>query len=107
MNNYIEKWEYIGRYSGIVEAPKMPGCYVFYLVKSIKPRIVIVLYIGHSSNLQNRLSRHKLYYELRDKYFYISTKVKICKNHKDLEKKLIQRLRPKYNKMYNWRICAN
>jgi len=87
--------------------PEISGVYVLYFT-NILADFKELVYIGRSTNIAKRFSGHKLYYELlkqEDGYNrYLAAKVKETECHKELEKLLIQKLRPKYNKVFNWGI---
>jgi excinuclease UvrABC nuclease subunit len=99
---YPDEWytpnTYNRNYSSV---PKSGGVYLIvshiYHFGLIPSGEYEILYVGSSKNLYNRYSSHNLLRELKEKYIYIHFYFYECDNHYEIEKKLIKRIKPKYN----------
>lgn len=60
-----------------------------------------VLYVGRSMNLAERWKSHNIYKRAINDGYFPAVKWKLCNNSAELEKKLINRLSPPYNKQFN------
>ena len=103
-----EKWRTVSTYKNIPQPPSVPCVYIIF-IENWSGFTREVQYIGQTSNLYKRLSSHIVYSKVRkiiyDKRFSIDVKIKYIESKKKrelLEKKLIQKLKPPFNKMYNW-----
>lgn len=80
--------------------PSTPGVYAVVSVNYFTHKTV-VLYIGSSKNIHNRVMNPKHPYrqlvDLNEYPVLISVKYKECSDFIDLERRLIKRLCPKYN----------
>ena len=94
------KWYCANDYCHII--PKEPGCYAIYLYDLYESEYKLY-YIGTARNLYTRLKKHAVIMVLKALFDYpiaVVVKCKIIKNNKkrlNVEKKLIQRLKPRIN----------
>lgn len=81
---------------------RIAGCYVIFIKKPNKNELV---YIGSSNNIHQRLREHlNLNILKKQKHPLLIVKIRKDKTkyeHLTLEARLIDRLKPKYNKQYN------
>jgi len=80
------------------ELPNVPGVY-FIIGQSDIDSQQIILYIGQSGNLQQRFKTHHVYqqclaYDRLCEVYWLN-----CWNHVELEKTLISKFTPKFNKL--------
>lgn len=83
--------------------PLNSGVYVLthtYTDFKNKKMIYEVLYVGSSNSLLNRYRSHEVIRKLNKKYSYIQFYFKEVDNYLEIEKKLIKKLQPKYNKIW-------
>jgi excinuclease UvrABC nuclease subunit len=59
-----------------------------------------ILYIGSSANLKNRINNHDKHSLLTKKYKYVEFYFKESDNFLEIEKQLIKKYQPKYNKQW-------
>lgn len=98
------KWIEVGTYKNRHKLPELPGVYIIYFQK-LFDEIKTIKYIGRSNNLHKRFTCHRVYSSLFDiDQLALRVKIKYTNNHKELERKLIQKLRPPLNKFFNWNI---
>ncbi|MCO1498263.1 hypothetical protein, partial [Limosilactobacillus reuteri] len=58
-----------------------------------------ILYIGSSKKLKQRYENHEVLRMLNEKYDYVQFFFRECKNHITEEYRLINKIKPKYNKI--------
>ncbi len=100
------KWTIVGTYKNIHKPPHLAGVYVIFIDNYDKRDIQ---YVDQTSNFYKRFSCHRIYFKIRDiisdnyaKSITVKAKPTDTKTRKELEKRLIQKLKPPYNKFYNW-----
>lgn len=80
--------------------PQSSGVYLFLAI-SFTNRSKKLIYIGQSENLLKRFKNHEKMNKLYNHYDHIYFYWYATHNHIDIEKKLIEKYRPKFNKQYN------
>ena len=85
--------------------PEIAGVYVIYFRNDFDDKNEL-MYIGRSTNFKKRFSCHRIYSKLLQQEIpfqrWLIVKIKPTENHKELEKALIQKLKPPMNKFFNW-----
>lgn len=81
--------------------PSEPGVYCVAIFNS-NTRTTQIVYVGSSKNIFKRVMNpghhyRKLNNDISDFHINIYVKFKVCENYRELEKRLIKRLRPVYN----------
>ena len=102
------KWRIVGTYKNNHKPPSISCVYLIF-IDDYSNFTRDIQYIGQTNNCYKRFSCHRTYFKIKklilDKNTKdITVKIKYAnkKDRKQLEKKLIQRLKPPYNKFYNW-----
>ena len=101
-----KKWKEVGTHKSIHKPPALAGVYIIFIYDMNEGK-KIPLYVGRSQNIKKRFISHLTYSKIFKEYgnrrgYFISVKIKRINKNKELEKRMIQKLRPKYNKVYNW-----
>ena len=100
-SRYSSEWHTPNTYdTNFKYPPEAPGVYLFYAFKTFQDigRDGEIVYIGSSKNLAQRKSRHEVLRMLERHYRYIQFYFReIDTDYKDIEKTLIQVVKPKYN----------
>lgn len=60
-----------------------------------------ILYIGSAKNIKNRVQGHEILRILAHFYEYLRINFKECEPYREVEKGLIRRYRPRFNKAHN------
>lgn len=76
------------------------GVYVIIHIDAIAKK-QSVIYVGRSLNLKSRWKSHNIYNRAFKDGFSCYVKWKWCSNSAELEKRLIKRFKPIYNKQFN------
>ena len=104
----INKWTIVGTYKNMHKPPRLAGVYAIFIDNYSKDTREIQ-YIGQTSDFYKRFSCHRIYFKIRSiilgnyvKSITVKVKPTDIKTRKELEKKLIQKLKPPFNKFYNW-----
>lgn len=104
-NKHFEPREWLSpnSYSNYASLPDKPGVYLLVAVDIGMPLLgYMVLYVGMSDNLKYRLSNHPIIRHCRDKYKIVNIYFKRSRsNLRKLEKELILKFHPLYNKQHN------
>lgn len=93
-----EKWQStdgFGRHENAMGINE--GVYVI-MHFDVLTRKSLVIYVGRSLNLKSRWKSHNIFKQSFKDGYFSGVKWKICKNSAELEYKLINRLKPIYNK---------
>lgn len=80
--------------------PESPGVYLLYAFRTCQDigHIGEIVYIGSSKNLAQRKCRHEVLRMIHRHYHYIQFYFReIATDYKDIERTLIQVVKPKYN----------
>lgn len=122
----FKNWKLVNKHIGINEGytsfPKMPGLYAIYIINgypiNIKDNKLKLFYIGTTGNLSKRFERHEVVRCLRALGFWVVIKIRIVDGRKEshkygcamkkrnnLERKLINRLKPPINTQ-GWSVHA-
>lgn len=98
-----ELWKTPNSYSSNYKYP-LNNTGVYILVNTIfnyrKRKISYdILYIGSSKKLKQRYENHEVLRMLNEKYDYVQFFFKECENHITEEYRLINKIKPKFNKI--------
>ncbi len=102
----LNKWIIVGTTKNSHVFPCLQGIYIIF-IDNLETMTRTVQYVGQTSNFNKRFSCHKVFYEIKklcpcNSNKLLTIKIKRTTNRQLLEKKLIQKLKPPYNKFYNW-----
>jgi len=102
------KWTTVGTYKNIHKPPHLAGVYIIF-IDDYSNDTRTIQYVGQTADFYKRFSCHRTYFKIRDiilgdyvKSITVKVKPTDIKTRKELEKRLIQKLKPPYNKFYNW-----
>src|SRR5687768_8049392 len=105
MSNYSidfdsEVWLTPNTYGGNFKPfPHAPGVYVI-LHFDLKDYSSEILYIGCAKNLANRIRSHEVHRFLHQLYRYLPVYFLECEDYRDVEKYLISKYKPRFNKQH-------
>lgn len=89
-NTYDKNFKYPTNKSGIY----------FIVLPKFNPESYEILYIGSAKNLAVRYARHEVMRMLREFYGYVQFYFREEVNYRKIEKDLIKKLQPRYNKQW-------
>lgn len=100
MNKDFKDWGCEQSYSNCDIPPEKSGVYAitrpdFENGNPVKE----VLYVGRSSNLRNRIKGHPIFSKAKKEFGYVRLHFLETINFKDLERELIKKYQPLYNKV--------
>lgn len=80
--------------------PDRPGVYVINHY-DLDAHTNEILYIGSAKNIALRLRSHEVLRVISHFYYYTPISFMECTNYREVEKYLIKKYKPKFNKQYN------
>jgi len=92
------------RYCEFIDLPETEGVYcilrTFDDESQPKHLGIELLYIGRSDNLKDRITAHEVFRYMKEFYGHASIYFKELSESQSIEKKLINTIKPKFNKQY-------